>query len=61
MLRVNYVWKGVVLPAGEHEVEFRYYSRTLAWSRVATFLSALIVLGLFARELYGRRGAVRGE
>jgi len=61
MLRVNYVWKGVVLPAGEHEVEFRYYSRILVWSRTATFLSALVVLFLFAREFYNRRGVAQGE
>lgn len=45
MLRVNYVWKGVALPAGEHEVEFRYFSRVLAWSRGAV-LVGLAVVGL---------------
>ena len=45
MLRVNYVWKGVVLPAGEHEVEFRYFSRVLAWSRWAV-LVGLVVVGV---------------
>lgn len=54
MLRVNYVWKGVVVPAGEHEVEFRYFSTTLAWSRAATFLSLLLVVGIGIRE-YRRR------
>ena len=27
MVRVHYIWKGVALPAGEHEVEFRYFRR----------------------------------
>ena len=33
MLRVHYIWKGVTLPAGDHEVEFRYFSPVLAWAR----------------------------
>ena len=33
MVRVHYVWKGVALPAGEHEVELRYFSPVLAWAR----------------------------
>ena len=58
ILRANYVWKGVVVPAGEHEVEFRYFSKTLALSRTATFASLVLILGIGARELR-RRSAVR--
>ena len=36
MVRVNYVWKGVALSVGEHEVEFRYFSPVLAWARGAS-------------------------
>ena len=54
MLRTNYVWKGVALPAGEHEVEFRYFSRTLAWSRAATFLGLLLIAGIGIRAVRRR-------
>ncbi|MCH2661565.1 YfhO family protein, partial [bacterium] len=57
MLRANYVWKGVVVPAGTHEVEFRYFSRSLAWSRAATFLSLLLVTGIAIRQLRRRSAA----
>ena len=55
MLRVNYVWKGVVLPPGEHRVEFRYHSSILFWSRTATILCALFVVGLIAADRMRRR------
>ena len=57
MLRANYVWKGVVVPAGTHEVEFRYFSRSLAWSRAATFLSLLLFTGIAIRQLRRRSAA----
>jgi len=60
MLRANYIWKGVVLPPGEHVVEFRYYSHMLAWSRMATFSSLLLVLVIFGGEFFRRRRAVQG-
>lgn len=57
MLRANYVWKGVAVPAGEHEVEFRYFSKTLAWSRGATLLSLLLVVGIVIRTARRRSAA----
>jgi hypothetical protein len=54
MLRANYVWKGVVVPAGDHEVEFRYFSTTLAWSRAATLLSLLLIVGMGVRTYWRR-------
>ena len=54
MLRVNYVWKGVALPAGEHEVELRYFSRVLAWSRGAVLVGLVVVVGVVVGAL--RRG-----
>ena len=46
MLRVNYIWKGVALSAGEHEVEFRYFSRVLAWARGAVLVGLVVVVGV---------------
>ena len=60
MLRVNYVWKGVALPAGTHKVEFRYRSSTLLWSRTATVLCALFAVGLIAWDGIRRRKLVPG-
>ncbi len=54
MLRVNYVWKGVALPAGEHEVELRYFSRVLAWSQGAVLVGLVVVVGVVVGAL--RRG-----
>ena len=44
MLRVNYVWKGVALAAGEHEVELRYFSPVLAWARGAGLVGLVVVV-----------------
>ena len=44
MLRVHYIWKGVALPAGEHEVEFRYFSPVLAWARGAVLVGLVVVV-----------------
>ena len=60
MLRVNYVWKGVTLPAGTHKVEFRYRSSILFWSRTATVLCALFVVVLIASDGIRRRKLVPG-
>ena len=46
MMRVNYVWKGVALPPGEHEVEMRYFSPVLAWARGAGVVGLVVVLGV---------------
>ena len=46
MLRVNYIWKGVALPGGEHEVELRYFSPVLAGARVAALLGLVVVVGV---------------
>ena len=57
ILRANYVWKGLYLPAGEHVVELRYRSPTLLWSRAASGLSLLAILGICGGALYRRRAA----
>jgi len=39
ILRANHVHRGVPLPAGESVVEFRYHSRTFAWSAAVTLVA----------------------
>ncbi len=55
LLRANYVWKGVALPAGDHQVEFRYYSATLFWSRTVTLLCGALAAGMVASAWFARR------
>ena len=55
MVRVNYIWKGVALPAGEHEVEFRYFSPVLAWARGAGLVGLVVVVGLVVAAWRQRR------
>jgi hypothetical protein len=55
MLRANFVWKGVCLPAGEHRVEFRYRSPVLLYSRTVSGVSLLAILGIFAGDFFSRR------
>ena len=55
MVRVHYIWKGVALSAGEHEVEFRYFSPVLAWARGAGLVGLVVVVGLVAATWRQRR------
>jgi hypothetical protein len=47
LLRTNYALRGVILPAGEAEVEFRYQPASVRWGR-AIALSCLLVVAAFA-------------
>ena len=44
LVRANYVWKGVFVSAGSHEVEFRYQSANVLWSRAVSGTSLLFVV-----------------
>ena len=55
MVRVNYVWKGVALAAGEHEVELRYFSPVLAWARGAGLVGLVVVVGVMVGAWRQRR------
>ena len=58
VLRANYVWKAVSVPAGEHCVEFRYRDPVVAVSRWITLLSSLVLIAALAISLAkaGRKG-----
>jgi hypothetical protein len=44
LVRANYVWKAVFLPTGSHEVEFRYQSDNVFWSRTVSIASLALVI-----------------
>jgi hypothetical protein len=47
--RVNYILRGMVIPAGEHEIEFRFKPRPYyAGKNIALTFSTILVLGLIA-------------
>jgi hypothetical protein len=46
LLRADFVWQAVYLPAGEHQVELQYHSRAVSLSRWAALLSLLLVVGV---------------
>lgn len=52
--RANYAFRAVWLPAGRHEVEFRYWPRPLTWGLAASGAASLAIAALFWR---GRRRA----
>jgi len=51
VLAVDYALSGVIVPAGEHQLEFRYHSR---WFRMGAILSALMAL-ICAGSFFVRR------
>jgi Bacterial membrane protein YfhO len=55
--RVDYLIRGVAVPAGEHTVEFRYQPATWRWGWA---ISLITLLGLAAAALVGWRRARRG-
>lgn len=56
-LRVNYNLRGVLVPAGEHRVEFVYWPKSLF---IGLFLSLATLLGLLAwRPVVSRLGGLR--
>ena len=55
LLRADYVWKAVPVPAGEHMVELRYRSPPVARARAAGAASAAVVLAGAALALRRHR------
>lgn len=55
--RADYTFRAVVLPAGRHKLEFKYYSKTFNIGRAISIISALLViLGIIGLSVEGRAG-----
>jgi hypothetical protein len=55
VLRADYLFRAVAVPAGAHTVELRYESRALGAGAIVSLLSVLLTLGLGALRLERRR------
>jgi hypothetical protein len=58
--RVNYLMRGVAIPAGVHRVRFRYQPRSLEAGIRISSLAAVLTLLIAGFGLYRRAGARRG-
>jgi hypothetical protein len=59
LLRANYVWQAVSLPAGQHDVELTYRSATMLGSRLASVLSLLLIGSVVGAASLSRRRRIR--
>jgi hypothetical protein len=58
MLRADYALRALALPAGEHQVRFRFQDDSFTRGRMISLLAAaVIVLGLLASAWIGRRAS----
>jgi uncharacterized membrane protein YfhO len=53
--RVNYLFRGVPVPAGEHVVEMRYRPASWRAGWIVSLLAVAVVAGVAAAGLRGRR------
>jgi hypothetical protein len=54
--RANYTFRAIPVPAGRHEVEFRYHSEYFVWGLTISIISAIIILsGIAALAIMGRK------
>jgi hypothetical protein len=53
--RANYLFRAIYLPAGVHQVEFRYESRVIAWGERLSFIGVLGIVGLAGYLWWGLR------
>jgi uncharacterized membrane protein YfhO len=65
VLRVDYAFRGLVIPAGQHRIEFRFHPRTYFTgakiSSISSILLILLVLAGLAWSLYLRAVAPAGN
>lgn len=50
ILRTNYLFRGIVVPAGRHEVRLVYRPSSLLWGAAISGLAALVIGGLFLTQ-----------
>jgi hypothetical protein len=60
VLRGDMLFRTVPLPAGQHEVEFRFEPRSIQLGLVVTLASLVLVMGLVIAGWRARRGQTRG-
>ena len=60
VLRANYLWQGVALPAGDHDVVLRCRSNTAAAARVVSLVGLLVAGAIGAVDAGIRRRGRRG-
>ena len=61
ILRTNYAFRGVAIPAGEHVIEMRFRPSSLVYGGVVSGLSALVVVALAAIGFARSRRAAEGS
>lgn len=59
ILRADYAFRGVVIPAGRHEVAFRYVPRSLRLGAGVSATAAAVIVGLLVWARVRERGARR--
>jgi uncharacterized membrane protein YfhO len=55
ILRVNHALRGVIAPAGDSTIEFRYEPESFAWGLRLSGAAALLLLGGVAWSAWRRR------
>ena len=58
-IRVNYALRGMVIPAGQHTVEFKFEPASLATGRLISLIGTVLVLLLVGWTVYKERAGVR--
>jgi hypothetical protein len=59
ILPTNYLFRGVVVPSGDHQVVFSYEPRAVAWGLIITLISAGVILSVAIFGVVARLRALR--